>query len=84
MSVAVKIDNKRKCVVIELPLEEPRPSASGKSLLLATSHGCQSGDALYRGRSVVVAASAFIFPNRPPKVSKNKQKKRNSGGNNAS
>jgi len=67
MPVEVKIDQKKKCVVIKLPLEEPRLSASGKSQLLATTRGCKSGEAMYRGRPVVVVANAFIFPNRSRK-----------------
>jgi hypothetical protein len=75
MSLAVKIDKKSGNIVIELPLEKPRRSASGKSLLLASSHGCHSGEATFRGYPVVVAASAFIFPDKA-KSSKRKRKGR--------
>jgi|ERR1019366_1145960 hypothetical protein len=62
MPVEVRIDKERKCVVIELPMEKARPSASGKTTLIATSHGLASGTAVYSGRPVMVAASAFVYP----------------------
>jgi hypothetical protein len=62
MPLSVRIDGKNKNLIIELPLEKPRRSASGKSLLLASSHGCKSGEAMYRGCPVVVAVNAFTFP----------------------
>lgn len=62
----VTIDRKRKRIVIAIPLEKPRPSASGKTTLIGTSHGLVTGEARYGGRSVVAVANAFIFPDEPP------------------
>jgi len=72
MPVEVKIDNETNCVVIVLPMEKARPSASGKTMLIATSHGLASGEALYSGRPVMVAASAFIYPDQTSKTDKNR------------
>ena len=72
MPVRVNIDKDRQCVVIELPMNKPRPSATGKTTLIATSHGLVSGAAVYSGRPVMVAASAFIYPDQPPQLDKSK------------
>lgn len=59
---SVKVDRGKKTLTIQLPLEKPRLSASGKTLLLATTHGLATGEASYSGRPIVVAASAFVYP----------------------
>jgi hypothetical protein len=54
-----KIEKKR--LVITLPLlAEPRPSKSGKSLLIATSRGKRKMAGTMNGSHVYVVASAFI------------------------
>jgi hypothetical protein len=83
MSFSIKLDEARKHVVIRLPIEKLRPSASGKTLVLATSGGCKSGEAVYRGRPVAVAASAFIFPDKQRKSNKGKSKSRLKSGRGA-
>lgn len=72
MSISVKIE--RKNIVIRLPLEQPRPSSSGKSTLIATSRGLITGEAKYKNKPVVIVASAFIFPDKKTKPSKRKRK----------
>jgi hypothetical protein len=62
MTFGVSIDKGKKTLTIQLPLEKPRVSASGKTLLLATTHGLATGEATYSGRPIVVAASAFVYP----------------------
>ena len=74
MSISIQLDKAKKMVIIKLPLEKLRPSASGKTELLASSHGCQSGEARYRGRLVTVTANAFIFADRPSKSIGDKSK----------
>ena len=48
-------------VVIELPLEEPRPSASGKTRVIASSYGVQQSTARFDGKIVCVTANAFVY-----------------------
>ena len=74
MPVEVKIDKQSNCIVIVLPMEKARPSASGKTTLIATSHGLASGEASYSGRPVMVAASAFVYPDELPAVEKSKSR----------
>jgi hypothetical protein len=48
-------------VVIELPLEEPRRSASGKTQDIASSYGVQRSTARIDGKIVCVIANAFVY-----------------------
>jgi hypothetical protein len=70
MPVEVKLDKERNCIVIELPMEKPRPSATGKTTVIATSHGLTSGEALYSGRRVRAVASAFVYSDQLPTTEK--------------
>ena len=74
MSISIEIDKATKMLIIKLPLEKLRLSASGKTEVLASSHGCQSGEARYRGRPVAVTANAFIFRRAKSKSSDDKLK----------
>ena len=48
-------------LVIRLPLNKtPVISTSGKSLVVASSHGNQKTDAVINGQSVVVGVNAYI------------------------
>jgi hypothetical protein len=78
--MSIQIDKTKKMVIIKLPLETLRPSASGKTELLASSHGCQSGEARYRGRPVTVTANAFIFRGDQSKSSGDKSKPKSKTG----
>jgi len=54
------IDEKNKTLTIVIDLEEPRPSSSGKTLVVASSHGNQQTDAMVKGQSVIVGVNAYI------------------------
>jgi hypothetical protein len=57
--VKVTIENGE--LVIRLPLNKPpRPSGSGKSLVVASSHGNQRSEAVLDGQPVVVGVNAYI------------------------
>lgn len=47
-------------LVIELPLEKPRLSSTGKTLLVASTRGVQRSSARVKGRAVSVVVNAFI------------------------
>jgi hypothetical protein len=76
MSVSVKLDAKKKILTIKMPLEKARRSASGKTLVVASTHGCKTGEALHSGRPVVVTANAFIFQEQRSKSSDRESGKR--------
>jgi hypothetical protein len=80
MSISIQLDKAKKMVIIKLPLEKLRASSTGKTELLASSHGCQSGEARYRGRLVTVTANAFIFRGDQSKSSGEKSKLKSKNG----
>jgi hypothetical protein len=49
-------------LIIEIPLQEPAESSSGKTLVVASSHGVQRLSAQVDGKNVYVTANAFVFP----------------------
>jgi hypothetical protein len=55
-----RIENEN--LVIELPLEKPRLSSTGKTLLVASTRGVQRTTAKFKGKTISVVANAFVFP----------------------
>ena len=49
-----------KNLVIAVPLSEPTPSASGKTLVVASSHGNKETEAKINGKPVVIGLNAYI------------------------
>ena len=47
-------------LVITLPLEKPTPSASGKTLVVASTHGNQRTTVEIEGKPVTVGVNAYI------------------------
>ena len=45
---------------IEIPVHPPRPSASGKTLTIATTNGNRPTEATVDGKTVVVGLNAYI------------------------
>lgn len=62
-------------LVITLPIEKARPSASGKNVLIASSHGARLTTARIDGKIISAVVSAFV-PNDEPTNSKGLTKKR--------
>jgi hypothetical protein len=65
MEVTARVNRQRKTLVIEIPIQQAAPSASGKTIVVATTNGCKTTkvrDSL--GRPVVVVASAFVYPEK--------------------
>jgi hypothetical protein len=61
MQTTVEVDG--KMLVIRLPLQEPvRSKSSGKTLVIASTHGVFAAEARYRGKPIVVVANAFVYP----------------------
>ena len=55
-----KIDEKAKTLTLVLDLQEPTPSATGKTLVVATTHGNQPTDVTVNGKPVIVGVNAYI------------------------
>jgi len=54
------IDEKNKTLTIVIDLEEPHPSGSGKTLVVASTHGNQTTEATLNGQSIIVGVNAYI------------------------
>ena len=54
----VKIENGKLIIVIDL--QEPTPSASGKTLVVATTHGNVKTECVIDGKEVVIGLNAYI------------------------
>jgi hypothetical protein len=49
-------------LIITLPLQTPTPSGSGKTLVVASSHGNVKTSALVEGKPVTIGVNAYIKP----------------------
>lgn len=67
MKMSIKVERRGDVLRIELPLEEPRLSKSGKNRLIASTYGVKRTEVRYRGHHIVVVANAFIRPSTKPK-----------------
>lgn len=61
----MKVRMEDKNLIITLPLKEPRPSRSGKKMLVATSRGPRRTGVRVQGKVVAVVANAFIDRDEP-------------------
>ena len=60
----VTLNQKTKKLIIELDANIPaEPSASGKMLILATTHGFESTTAEYKGQPIKISVNAGIKNN---------------------
>jgi len=56
----VKVEVRGNLLVIEIEMTKPTPSATGKTLSVASSHGNQPTTATVNGKPVVVGLNAYI------------------------
>ena len=47
-------------LLIEIDLQEPTPSTSGKTLVVASSHGNQTTTAMFDGQPIIIGLNAYI------------------------
>ena len=59
--MTTKIENKQLVIRIDLQ-DPPKPSASGKTLVIATTHGNQPTEVSIKGKPVIVGLNAYIKP----------------------
>jgi len=73
MEITTKINRQKRTITITMPLQKATPSkSSGKTLVVASTHGCQTTEARHSGRPIVVTANAFIYATSRPKKKTNK------------
>jgi hypothetical protein len=65
----------KKRLIISIPLHKPKPSKSGKTLVVATTHGFKSSQVTLSGKRIRVNAIACIFSDNPTKSSEKVAKK---------
>ena len=56
----MKVEIKDGKLIIEIDLQEPTPSTSGKTLVVASSHGNQQTTAMLDGQPIVIGLNAYI------------------------
>jgi hypothetical protein len=56
----MKVTIEKGELVIRIPMQEPKPSSSGKTLVVASSHGNQQNTATVNGKAVYVGVNAYI------------------------
>ena len=54
----VKIENGK--LIVSIDLQEPTPSASGKTLVVATTHGNMVTQCVIKGKNIVIGLNAYI------------------------
>lgn len=60
--MAMKVEIKDNKLCIEIDLEEPKPSSSGKTLVVASTRGNVVTDVLVNGKPVTIGLNAYIKP----------------------
>lgn len=62
----VTVDTTKSELVVRIPLiVPPSPSASGKSLLIASTRGTLTTEATIHGKVIQVSLNATIAPDKP-------------------
>ena len=56
----MKVEIKGNELIITVEMQTPTPSASGKTLVVASSHGNQTTTAIVDGMPVIVGLNAYI------------------------
>ena len=60
--IVMQVTIEKNELVIRIPMVEPRPSASGKTLVVATTGGNQVTTAMVNGKPVTIGLNAYIKP----------------------
>jgi hypothetical protein len=76
MAVRVTINKLENTLTITMPLQNARASASGKTRVIASTHGCHVTDLKRLGRPIVVTANAFVYGGKQPKQITTKEPRR--------
>ena len=52
-------------LTIRIPLQPPTPSKSGKTLVVASTHGNSTTTAMFNGQPIIIGLNAFIRAGKP-------------------
>ncbi len=56
----MKVEIKGNVLTIEIEMTKPTPSASGKTLVVASTHGNQPTAAQVNGKPIIIGLNAYI------------------------
>ena len=56
----MKCEVKNKQLIITIDMQDPTPSVSGKTLVVATTHGNQKTEVMVKGQALTVGLNAYI------------------------
>jgi hypothetical protein len=70
----VKARIEGKNLVVELPMKKPRPSASGKTMIVASSRGVRRCAVKVEGEALYLSLNAFFFPRNSAQASDGQSK----------
>jgi hypothetical protein len=59
----MKVTQEDGVLVIRIPIK-PEPSSSGKTVLLASTHGNKRSDLVHDGQNVIISVNAYTYPAR--------------------
>lgn len=62
--MATTVEIKGKKLIITADLQTPTPSASGKTMVIAGTHGNVATEAQYEGKVVSIGFTAYFKPNK--------------------
>ena len=54
------VDEKAKTLTVVIDLQSPAPSKSGKTLVIASTHGNSQTDQTIHGKQIVIGLNAYI------------------------
>lgn len=57
----MKVTIENGYLVIKLPMQSPTPSSSGKTLVLASTHGNKETDCEYKGQKITLGVNAYFY-----------------------
>lgn len=59
MTAKIEMINGVKCLVVTVPVS-PRPSASGKTTVVASTNGNQPSACVHDGKPVIIGLNAYV------------------------
>ena len=58
----VEVTIKGNKLIIEIEMQDPTPSSSGKTLVVATTHGNMATTTMLDGKPITIGLNAYIKP----------------------
>jgi hypothetical protein len=80
MAVSIRFNKKQDKLIVTLPVSNPRLSASGKTMVIASSRGARTDTANYQGYPIFVVANAWVY--RSAAIFDEEEKKNRGNGKN--